>query len=119
MNYDQMAEVNEAVNEKPYTADAEQYGKSDFWEALTDTGDCEDYALAKYQALVAAGFSPNELRLACCYTESGEYHAVLLVDLDGATWVLDNRQPHPTQYALLPYKWDKLQVAGTPRWERA
>jgi predicted transglutaminase-like cysteine proteinase len=46
------------------------------------------------------------------------YHAVLLVDWEGQTWVLDNRHPLPMEYDLMPYKFHLLQVAGTQNWEK-
>lgn len=53
-------------------------------------GDCDDYARAKYLRLIALGFAASRLELATVRTETGEPHAVLIVDGD---IVLDNRFP--------------------------
>ena len=117
--YDILAAVNRRINALPYVSDAEKYGQPEFWASITDAGDCEDFAIAKYRALIEGGMPATALRLATCYVETGEYHAVLLADVAGETWVLDNRHPHPMRYADLPYKWDRLQIAGTGKWEAA
>jgi len=44
---------------------------------------------------------------------------VLAAEICGAMWGLDNRQPRITEWQLLRYKWDKLQIAGTQQWEMA
>lgn len=108
--------VNAKVNLLPY---ADEVG--DDWSPITEAGgDCDSYATAKYERLIALGWPREWLRLATCWVENNlGYHAVLLADLDGQTWVLDNRHPYPVEYHLLPYTWHKLQIAGTPRWELA
>lgn len=114
MNYSDLRIVNAKVNALPYKAEI-----GDDWTPITDAGDCDSYATEKYRRMVLAGWPKSALRLATCYVESGEHHAVLLADLDGQTWVLDNRYPHPMEYDLLPYRWGKLQIAGTQQWEKA
>lgn len=107
--------VNTKINLLPYESEIE-----DDWKPITDAGDdCDSYATAKFERLVQMGWPTQFLRLATCYVETGDYHAVLLVDWDGQTWVLDNRHPLPMEYDLLPYKWHLLQVAGTQNWEKA
>ena len=50
----QAAEVNSALNRKPYRTDQEQFGREDVWESPVTFahlgGDCEDYAIAKLVA---------------------------------------------------------------------
>jgi predicted transglutaminase-like cysteine proteinase len=114
--------VQTKVNMLPYKADAERYGCPEFWEAIDESGgDCDDFAIAKLQRLKAMGMPISQMRLATCWALPHQqgYHCVLLVDLDGTTWVLDNRYPLPMEYDLLPYEWDKLQIAGTMNWEKA
>lgn len=117
MSYDMLASINSRINKFPYVADPVAF---DDWSPANEAGsDCDSYAVAKYRALIEAGFNAGPLRLATCHVETGEYHAVLLADVAGETWVLDNRHPFPMRYADLPYKWDKLQIAGTAKWEAA
>ena len=126
--------VNEKFNAYPYRADPAAF---DDWSPVNELGgDCDSYAVGKYRALVAEGFNAGPLRLAVGYTEpftvrdaetellrdatmDERRHAVLLADVEGETWVLDNRHPYPMRYADLPYKWDRLQIAGTAKWEMA
>jgi len=90
--------VNRAINLaiRP-TADLVQWGVPDRWSAPLATfsagrGDCEDYAIAKYVALQAAGVAENDMRLVIIRElASGEDHAVLVVRLEGRWIVLDNR----------------------------
>ncbi len=63
---------------------------TDVWTVNARSGDCEDYALAKRDALLRAGFSPSALRLAYVKTRSGEAHAVLVVYSNRGRLVLDN-----------------------------
>jgi len=61
--------INQYVNRRVrYTEDIVQYGKADYWAAADQTlrrgrGDCEDYAIAKFQMLREAGVSPHDLYL--------------------------------------------------------
>lgn len=65
---------------------------ADVWQSGTPTGDCEDYALTKYQMLHDAGYAPDLLLL---YKNAARFidrwgHAVAVVEIDGERWVLDN-----------------------------
>lgn len=113
----QLEACNEQLNAMPYVSDATRYNHVDWWERVTDGGgDCEDYALAKLNWLVARGWPVEYLRLACCYVETGEYHAVLAVDLpDQEQLVLDNRFPQPMPLGDLHrhgYIPDRIQERG-------
>jgi predicted transglutaminase-like cysteine proteinase len=120
---DLMQEINARVNAYPYTPDLQLYRQPDFWEriGLAKAGDCEDYALEKRAQLSHAGVPLSEMRLALCFTEQDQSHALLIVtDEEGNDWILDNRQPAP--YTLdelrgLGYRGDVLQVPGRQTWE--
>jgi predicted transglutaminase-like cysteine proteinase len=85
--------VHRLVNGRPYREDQRQFGRSDVWQApfafWDQGGDCEDYAIAKYMALRALGFSPEQLRLTVL-TNRREVHAVLLIEIEGGWYVADN-----------------------------
>jgi predicted transglutaminase-like cysteine proteinase len=56
------------------------------------TGDCKDYALAKYFALRQAGNSPERLRLVIVHNKRrAEDHMLVAVDEGGGWLILDNR----------------------------
>ena len=90
--------INRAINLaiEPMS-DIAQWGVPDRWSAPLETfatgrGDCEDYAIAKYAALTAAGIAPEDVKLVIVHnTALGEDHAVVAVRLDNAWIVLDNR----------------------------
>ena len=86
----------------------EHYGKRDYWcIPQGGFGDCEDFALAKKRALENQGVPSC---LATCWTETGGYHAVLVVRTDQGDYVLDNRYESVWGWNDLPYKWDKMQA---------
>lgn len=79
------------------TSDLAQWGVVDHWSSpletfTTERGDCEDYAIAKFVALRAAGISQQDVRLVVVHNNAaGEQHAVVAVWLDGDWVILDNR----------------------------
>jgi predicted transglutaminase-like cysteine proteinase len=90
--------INRAINLAiTPMSDLAQWGVLDRWSAPLETfttgrGDCEDYAIAKYVALTAAGVAPSDVKLVIFRnTEADEDHAVVAVRLDGAWIMLDNR----------------------------
>jgi predicted transglutaminase-like cysteine proteinase len=94
-----IGEINRAVNLAiTATSDKIQYGVEDKWASPLTTftsgrGDCEDYALAKYAALRAAGFRESDLRLVIVRLPRAQIdHAVLSVRHDGRWLILDNRR---------------------------
>ena len=55
------------------------------------SGDCKDYAIAKYAALLRAGISPDQLRLIIVHNSArNEHHMVVSVYEDGQWLLLDN-----------------------------
>jgi predicted transglutaminase-like cysteine proteinase len=94
-----LGEINRALNLaiKP-GSDETLYGATDVWRAPlalleTGAGDCEDYAIAKFVALRAAGVASDDLRLVIMHDAlRNEDHAVASARLDGHWLVLDNRR---------------------------
>ena len=95
---DKLDEANRGVNAAiRYVSDYAQHGEPDRWSTplatfATAKGDCEDYAIAKYVALTAAGFPRDDLQLVLVRDRSvRQDHAVLAARLDGRWLLLDNR----------------------------
>jgi predicted transglutaminase-like cysteine proteinase len=95
---EKLDEANRGVNAAiRYVSDYAQHGEPDRWSTplatyTTAKGDCEDYAIAKYVALTAAGFSRNDLQLVLVRDRTvRQDHAVLAARLDGRWLLLDNR----------------------------
>ena len=94
-----LGEINRAINLAIHPmSDLAQYGEIDVWSSplltfTTGSGDCEDYAIAKFVALHLAGFPPEDLRIVIMHdTIRGEDHAVAAARLDGRWLTLDNRR---------------------------
>jgi predicted transglutaminase-like cysteine proteinase len=90
--------INRAVNLsiKP-ASDWSQYGVEDFWSSPlatlgTGAGDCEDYAIVKYVALLEIGIAPDDLRLVMVRDLKHQTnHAVVAIRSDEQWLILDNR----------------------------
>ena len=105
------AQVNDAIR-----PEAEPQGR-DLWQTGAGRGDCEDYALAKQQRLRDLGLPAGATRLATARLRSGELHAVLTVETDRGTLVLDNLQRGVVPMNSLAYDWQRAQGAdGTLQW---
>lgn len=112
---EELAHVNSLVNKLPYVAEL-----TDDWRPIDQWGgDCDSFATAKMLALHKLGWPITVMRLAECKTELGGMHAVLLVDCDGETLVLDNRRAEMVPMERCGYTFTRIQVAGKPDWEFA
>lgn len=108
-------DVHRHVNAR-IEAIVEPFGQDD-WRLLPNYGDCEDFALTKYVLLRDAGLQPSDMRFAVTLTETGEYHAVLIVESERGSTVLDNRFDLPLPWATLRdsgYRWIAVQQRGKP-----
>jgi predicted transglutaminase-like cysteine proteinase len=90
--------INRAINLAIHPmSDFAQWGVEDRWTAplatlTTGFGDCEDYAIAKYVALLEAGVAAEDVRLIIVRDLARDGgHAVVAVRLDGHWIMLDNR----------------------------
>lgn len=105
-----IGEANRDINASiRYVSDFVQHGEPDRWTAPLATlaagrGDCEDYAIAKYVVLRAAGFPVVDLQLVLVRDRlARQDHAVLSVRLDGRWLILDNRHTRLVETAELPH----------------
>lgn len=92
----QIKAVNTLMNKAKYITDQDNWGQKDYWaspgEFMAKFGDCEDYAIAKFVALGLLGFKDAEMRVVAVKDLNLKVgHAILVVFLDGHTWVLDNQ----------------------------
>jgi len=90
--------INRAVNLAIMPmSDMKQWGVPDRWSSPLETlttgrGDCEDYAIAKYVALVDAGIPKQDVKLVIVHNLAfDEDHAMVATRVDGEWIVLDNR----------------------------
>jgi predicted transglutaminase-like cysteine proteinase len=77
-------------------SDERQWGIADHWSAPFETlqssrGDCEDYAIVKYVALLQAGLSPDDVKIVILKNLlPREDHAAVAARVDGEWLILDN-----------------------------
>ena len=112
-----LVSINSVVNRSiAYREDRRNYGVVNVWnlDEMGGTGDCKDYALAKQQALIAAGLPREALRLAIVRTPKNELHAVLTVDTDKGDFVLDSINPVIMPWSDTSYSWLSRQSANNP-----
>jgi predicted transglutaminase-like cysteine proteinase len=91
--------VNEAVNTYAYLDDEDNWGKPDYWQTPVEFlsrggGDCEDFAIAKYEWLRELGVPEDQMRIAVVYDNYQHMtHTVLTVHTDQKEppLVLDNQ----------------------------
>jgi predicted transglutaminase-like cysteine proteinase len=93
----QIAVVNAWVNDKiTYAEDSKLYHKADYWASARETlqrgaGDCEDFAIAKMELLMAMGIPRDQLRLVVARDlVRNADHALLVVSLPEGSVLLDN-----------------------------
>jgi predicted transglutaminase-like cysteine proteinase len=83
--------INRAINLTIHSASV------NYWTAPLETlamgnGDCKQYAIAKYVALIEAGISEDDVKLVIVHDlAADENHAVVAVRLNGDWIMLDNR----------------------------
>lgn len=90
--------VNKFFNRVLWQEDQQIWGKKDYWTTpvemlIKNSGDCEDYALAKYFSLLAMGVDAKKMKLTyAIMRQTGRAHMVLTYfdnSLSGS-FVLDN-----------------------------
>jgi predicted transglutaminase-like cysteine proteinase len=79
-------------------SDEAQWGVADHWSPPFETlrtrrGDCEDYAIVKYVALLEAGLSRDDVKIIILRNLlPNEDHAVVAARVEGKWLILDNRR---------------------------
>jgi predicted transglutaminase-like cysteine proteinase len=119
--FDQLQAVNRFLNDWQYKTDSQNYGTRDYWasplEFLRRSGDCEDYAIAKYVSLRQLGYPVDQLRLVVVHDVVRDLaHAVLAVYLNDQVYILDNLTravlPQERLAHYIPY----YSINETTRW---
>lgn len=118
---DRISSVNRVVNARPYRDDLANYDVSDHWatprEFLHQGGDCEDFAITKYLALLHSGSPENHLRIVVARRpgRSGT-HAVAAVLWRGKWYVLDNLNNEPLPLEKRAELRPVYSISGSSRW---
>lgn len=118
---DKLHAVNRFFNRWPYKSDAEAFGRREYWASPSDfmarSGDCEDYAIAKYFALRQLGFDKQELRIVVLYDRIRNVgHAVLAVYDDTDILILDSLSNLITAHTRYRHYIPQYSMNETTRW---
>jgi predicted transglutaminase-like cysteine proteinase len=105
---EQIEIANDAMNQHPYIRTVKNWHRAMYWETpfqfLRYGGQCQDYAIAKYELLRAAGVPADLMRMVVLHDDiSGIDHAVLIVYVDRQTLILDNQRPDIVPTRAVPY----------------
>ena len=108
-------------NKWPYREDIVNWGVQDYWaspqEFLKKSGDCEDFAIAKYFTLKALGFPPDKMRIVVLRdTVRNLAHAVLVVYLNDDAYVLDNLSSAVLSHTRFKHYTPQYSVNELGRW---
>ena len=118
---EQLQAVNQFLNDWRYKADDHNYGRRDYWatplEFIRQSGDCEDYAIAKYVTLRQLGFTPEQLRVVVVRDVVRDLaHAVLAVYLDDEVFILDNLTKAVLPQERISHYVPYYSINETTRW---
>jgi predicted transglutaminase-like cysteine proteinase len=119
----QLDQINHFVNGYPYVEDIVNWGVEDYWATVYEfqrkSGDCEDYAIAKWTSLRALGVPDDDMRIAVVQDLNlgGIIHAILEVSVNGRTYVLDN-QIKQVMPAVSIYHYKPIYSINETHWWR-
>ena len=113
--------VNRFFNRWPYKTDREIYGRREVWaspeEFLVRSGDCEDFAIAKFFALRQLGFGNGELRIVVIYDQIRAIgHAVLAVYDPTDILILDSLSDFIGSHTRYRHYIPQYSMNETTRW---
>jgi predicted transglutaminase-like cysteine proteinase len=122
---DPMAKIttaNSLMNQRRYIEDMPNWNKTEFWatsyEFLKKNGDCEDFSIAKYMLLKAAGIPVEDMRIFSVRLRSlgGTGHAILVVYQGNKAWVLDNRNKKVMDASLVKVEFQPVMSLNEQQW---
>jgi predicted transglutaminase-like cysteine proteinase len=102
----QIKRVNKYANEKEYILDIENYGLADYWatpkEFLSNSGDCEDYAIIKMLSMKWLGYDTHSMRVVVVQdTNLRIAHAVMAIERNNDILILDNQIEEVISHAAI------------------
>jgi predicted transglutaminase-like cysteine proteinase len=125
---DPMAEIrlaNALMNDPtqhPYIEDINNWGQQEYWatayQFLRKSGDCEDFSIAKYMLLKAAGMPIEDMRIVAVRIRSlgGIGHAILVVYQGNKALVLDNRNQKVLEASLVAVEFQPILSLNEQFW---
>lgn len=118
---ERVRKINSFLDGWRYRRDDQNYGRRDYWatplEFLRHSGDCEDYAIAKYVSLRQVGFTPDEVRIVVVRDHLRDLaHAVVAVYIEGVVYILDNVTNRVSPQDRVTYYTPYYSVNENHRW---
>jgi len=116
-----LATVNTLINRYPYVSSMANWRQLNYWETpfefLARSGQCQDYAIAKYMLLRASGMAASELRVVVLrdMRQSAD-HAVLVAYVGGESLILDNQLPEVVASARITWYEPYYSINETGWW---
>jgi predicted transglutaminase-like cysteine proteinase len=115
MNKQQLQDIHNKVwRHFNYVHDDKNYGVMEDWrshakavnEGVQFKDDCDGYAFTMVELMIEAGFPRDKVMFIVCETETGEGHAVSGFEVDGITYIAENRFDYVYDWNSKPrYKW--------------
>ena len=115
--------VNAVFNAVPYVPATVNWHDVAYWETpfefLARGGQCQDYAIAKYLALLESGVPEKDLRFVVVrdVTEALD-HAITVVDVAGEAVALDNQVKQVVPARSLEYRYAPYYALNDLGWSR-
>ncbi len=116
-----LARINRFFNAWRYRTDAENYGVREYWaspaEFMSRSGDCEDYALAKFFTLRLLGFRDDQMRIVIVSDSRRAIgHVVLAVYQNDEVLILDNVSNRLVPQENYPHYVARVSFNETGHW---
>lgn len=106
-----------------YVHDNKNYGVMEDWrshakainEGKEFSDDCDGFAFTMVELMLEQGMNPSNVMFIVCETETGEGHAVSGCEIDGVTYIAENRFNYVYDWNSKPgYKWKYFMRFNKP-----
>jgi predicted transglutaminase-like cysteine proteinase len=116
--YYDLEQIHRRINTsiRPNPVKAGKLDPTERWNVSPISGNCNDFAVSKRHELLQRGWPSSALLLAEVTLDTGEHHLILVVNLHGDSYVLDNLEPNPVPLLQTTrYRWKRIESAEDPR----
>lgn len=113
--------VNDVFNRVPYVPAEVNWHDITYWETpyefIARGGQCQDYAIAKYMALLESGVAESNLRFVVVHDDQVQLdHAITVVDVDGDLLALDNQMASVVPVESLERRYSPYYALNDQGW---
>lgn len=120
----QLQEINQIVNRAKYLTDQDNWSQKDYWntplEFMARFGDCEDHAITKFLALELLNFPKDQYRIVAVQDLNLKVgHAILVVEVDGKSYLLDNQINQVVDVASVRHYQPVFSINRTTWWRHS